>query len=64
LEQVEEGEVRVTGVKSLPPSPTTKVGITLPGGFQAEWHIWLCGLDIEEKIKMTEDQIRYAIIHL
>ena len=61
MEQVGEECVRVTGVKGLPPPPTTKVGITLPGGFQAEWHIWLCGLDIEEKCKITEDQIRYAI---
>ena len=61
MEQVGEDLVRVTGVKGLPPPPTTKVGITLPGGFQAEWHFWLCGLDIEEKIKITEDQIRHAI---
>ncbi|KIW00531.1 uncharacterized protein PV09_07889 [Verruconis gallopava] len=61
MEQVGEECVRVTGVKGLPPPPTTKVGITLPGGFQAEWHIWLCGLDIEEKCKITEDQIRYAM---
>lgn len=61
MEQTGEECVRVTGVKGLPPPPTTKVGITLPGGFQAEWHIWLCGLDIEEKCKITEDQIRYAI---
>jgi hypothetical protein len=61
MEQIAEDVVRVTGVKGLPPPPTTKVGITLPGGWQAEWHIWLCGLDIEEKCKITEDQIRYAI---
>jgi hypothetical protein len=61
MEQIGEDHVRVTGVKGLPPPPTTKVGITLPGGFQAEWHIWLCGLDIEEKCKITENQIRYAI---
>jgi hypothetical protein len=61
MEQISEECVRVTGIKGLPPPPTTKVGITLPGGFQAEWHIWLCGLDIEEKCKITEDQIRYTI---
>ena len=61
MHQIGEELVRVTGVKGLPPPPTTKVGITLPGGFQAEWHIWMCGLDIEEKCKVTENQIRYAI---
>lgn len=61
MDQIGEELVRVTGVKGLPPPPTTKVGITLPGGFQAEWHIWLCGLDIEEKIQITKDQILYTI---
>jgi hypothetical protein len=61
MDQIGEELVRVTGVKGLPPPATTKVGITLPGGFQAEWHIWLCGLDIEEKIQITKDQILYTI---
>ncbi|KAI1876982.1 hypothetical protein JX265_000246 [Neoarthrinium moseri] len=61
LEQVGEDKVRITGVKGMPPPPTTKVGITAPAGFQAEWHIYMCGLDIEEKCKITEDQVRYAI---
>ncbi|KAJ4358377.1 uncharacterized protein N0V89_002959 [Didymosphaeria variabile] len=61
MEQIGDELVRVTGVKGLPPPPTTKVGITLPGGFQAEWHIWLCGLDINEKIQITKDQILYTI---
>jgi hypothetical protein len=33
MEQIEEDLVRVTGVKGLPPPPTTKVGITAPAGF-------------------------------
>jgi hypothetical protein len=61
MEQVGEDAVRVTGIKGLPPPPTTKVGITAPAGFQAEWHIYYVGLDIEEKCRVTEDQIRYAI---
>lgn len=61
MEQVGPELVRVTGIRGLPPPPTTKVGITLPGGFQAEWHIWMCGLDIDEKCQITENQIRYAI---
>lgn len=61
MTQLSTDVVRVTGVRGLPPPPTTKVGITLPGGFQAEWHIWLCGLDLAEKIQMTKDQILYTI---
>ena len=60
MEQIDEELVRVTGVKGLPPPPTTKVGITAPAGFQCEWHFYICGLDIEEKCKITEDQIRYG----
>lgn len=61
MEQISEEVIRVTGVKGLPPPPTTKVGIAAPAGFQCEWHMFMCGLDIEEKCKITEDQIRDAI---
>ncbi|ORY15753.1 hypothetical protein BCR34DRAFT_558493 [Clohesyomyces aquaticus] len=61
MEQIGEDLVRVTGIKGLPPPPTTKVGITAPAGFQCEWHFYVCGLDIEEKCKITEDQIRDAM---
>lgn len=58
MEQVGENQVHVYGVKGTPPPPTTKIGITGFAGWQAEYHIYLCGLDIEEKCKMIEDQIR------
>ncbi|KAL4812518.1 hypothetical protein BDW67DRAFT_178657 [Aspergillus spinulosporus] len=61
MEQVGEDQVRVTGVKGLPPPPTAKVGITAPAGYQAEYHVYLVGLDIEEKAKFTEDQIRESL---
>lgn len=35
--------------------------ITAPAGFQAEYHIYLVGLDIEEKAQWTEDQIRESL---
>lgn len=56
LEQVGENAVKVSGVQGLPPPPTTKVGITAKGGYQAEFHFFLTGLDIEEKAKMIERQ--------
>lgn len=45
----------------MPPPPTTKVGITAPAGYQAEFHCFIVGLDIEEKCRWTEEQTRYAI---
>lgn len=55
---VQEGpnRVRVLGVRGLPPPPTTKIGITAWGGYKAEFHFWLTGLDIAEKVEMVEKQ--------
>jgi hypothetical protein len=61
FEQRGTNRVSVTGVKSVPPPPTTKVGITARGGFQAEVHWFLVGLDIQEKARMLEMQIRHAL---
>jgi hypothetical protein len=61
FEQVGEDRVKVSGVKGLPPPPTTKVGLTGFAGWQAEYHVYLCGLHIEEKCKWTEEQIRYEL---
>lgn len=51
----------VSNVGYLKPPPTTKVGITASGGFQAEAHYFLCGLDMEEKARLLENQIRAAL---
>ncbi|KXJ85752.1 hypothetical protein Micbo1qcDRAFT_102987, partial [Microdochium bolleyi] len=61
IEQVGEDHVRVSGVRGLPPPPTTKVGITGLAGWQAEYHVYLVGLNIEEKCRWTEEQIRYEL---
>ncbi|ERS97503.1 hypothetical protein HMPREF1624_05671 [Sporothrix schenckii ATCC 58251] len=58
LVQVGQNEVHVSGVKGLPPPPTTKVGITAKGGMQAEFHFYLTGLDIAEKAAMIERQTK------
>jgi hypothetical protein len=39
----------------------TVLRITAPAGYQAEYHIYLVGLDIEEKARWTEEQIRESI---
>ncbi|CAN9245752.1 unnamed protein product [Alternaria alternata] len=61
IEQIGEDQVKVSGVKGLPPPPTTKVGLTGFAGWQAEYHIYLVGLHIEEKCKWIEEQIRYEL---
>ncbi|KFY65081.1 hypothetical protein V496_02826 [Pseudogymnoascus sp. VKM F-4515 (FW-2607)] len=57
MEQLGEDRVLIKGVKGLPPPPTTKIGITATAGYQAEYHVYLVGLDIEEKAAFTEAQI-------
>ncbi|KAL1890216.1 hypothetical protein Sste5346_008370 [Sporothrix stenoceras] len=56
LVQEAADRVRIEGVQGLPPPPTTKVGITAQGGWQAEFHYFLTGLDIQEKVQMVEAQ--------
>ncbi|KAF4466717.1 duf1446 domain-containing protein [Fusarium albosuccineum] len=58
LEQVGKNAVRVSGIKGLLAPPTTKVGITAKGGWQAEFHFYLTGLDIPEKAAMIERQTK------
>lgn len=61
IDQVDEDRVRVSGVKGLPPPPTTKVGITGFAGWQAEYHIFFSGLGVPEKCRWTEEQIKYEL---
>ncbi|KAK3705251.1 hypothetical protein LTR37_013412 [Vermiconidia calcicola] len=61
MEQLGEDEVKISGIKGLAPPDTTKVGISGFAGWQAEYHIYLCGLDIDEKCQMAEDQIKYEL---
>ncbi|KAH8681789.1 hypothetical protein BX600DRAFT_521096 [Xylariales sp. PMI_506] len=61
IEQVGEDRVKVSGVRGLPPPPTTKVGITGFAGWQAEYHIYFCGLNIEEKCQWAKEQILYEL---
>ncbi|KAH8807497.1 hypothetical protein F5884DRAFT_880589 [Xylogone sp. PMI_703] len=61
FENLSMDRVAVRGVQALPPPRTTKVGITASGGFQAEVHYFIVGLDAKEKAKMLEEQIRYIL---
>ncbi|KAL4928649.1 DUF1446-domain-containing protein [Aspergillus undulatus] len=61
FEQLSTNRVALHGVRSAPPPPTTKVGITARGGCQAEAVWFLVGLDIDAKARMLEAQIRYLL---
>jgi hypothetical protein len=63
IQVVDDGpdRVRVTGVAGLPPPPTTKIGITARGGWQAEVHFFLTGLDIAEKFELVKRQTLESI---
>ncbi|KAL4735252.1 hypothetical protein BDV11DRAFT_208657 [Aspergillus similis] len=62
FEQIGTNRVTLHGVRSAPPPPTTKVGITARGGFQAEASWFLVGLDIDDKARMLEAQIRRLLL--
>lgn len=61
FEQRGTNRVAVHGVRSAPPPPTTKVGITARGGFQAEVWWFLAGLDVDAKARMLEAQVRRVL---
>ncbi|TKX19900.1 hypothetical protein C1H76_8098 [Elsinoe australis] len=61
FEQLGPNRVAVRGVKGDLPPPTTKVGLTAKGGYQAEVHWFMTGLDIEQKAKMMEAQARHGL---
>ncbi|KAK5173983.1 uncharacterized protein LTR77_001062 [Saxophila tyrrhenica] len=53
--------VRMSAVTGLPPPPTTKAGVTAHGGWKVELNWGLVGLDLEEKKKMYEVQLRHSL---
>ncbi|KAK1078249.1 hypothetical protein LTR33_007396 [Friedmanniomyces endolithicus] len=59
--QLSPTRVALHGVDADLPPPTTKTGLTAPGGYQAEVHWYPCGLDIGAKIRMLESQIRLLL---
>lgn len=61
FEQLGPNRVALHGVQPLPPPPTTKVGITARGGFQAEASYYMTGLNVAEKARMTEAQLRNGL---
>ena len=56
LTDVGPDRVQVSGARGHPTPRRPKVGLTAFGGFQAEFHYYLVGLDLEEKAEWTEKQ--------
>lgn len=63
LEVIQEApdRVRVSGFKGLPPPETLKVAVQAYAGYQAEILIYAIGLDIEEKTRSFEEQVRRSL---
>lgn len=59
--QLGPDRVALTGIQALPSPPTTKIGLTAPGGYQAEIHYFLTGLDVAAKAAMLEAQARHNL---
>ncbi|KAF2495864.1 DUF1446-domain-containing protein, partial [Lophium mytilinum] len=58
--EIGKNRVRLSGITGLPPPSTTKCGLTAFGGYKAEIHWALVGLDIEEKVKMLDIQMKHS----
>lgn len=59
LTQVAKDWVELSGVTEKSPPATAKAGTTASGGYTAELHWALVGLDIEERVKMAEILTKY-----
>ena len=61
LRQDGPDRVRVSGVRGLPPPPTTKVSLNLVGGYRNSMAFLLTGLDIEAKADLVRRQLAPAL---
>ncbi|KIW00488.1 uncharacterized protein PV09_08009 [Verruconis gallopava] len=59
--KIGKDRVRMSGVTGLPPPATTKAGVTALGGYRVEMNWALVGLDINEKKKLFEVQLRHSL---
>lgn len=54
LSEAGPDRVRITGVRGVPPPPTTKVALNYQGGWRSTTTLYLTGLDIEAKADLAE----------
>ena len=57
LEEIGKNRVRLSGIRGTAPPPTSKLGICVFGGWQAELSAYCAGLDTDGKIALMKDQI-------
>ena len=57
LEEVGKNRVALSGIKGIPPPPTTKLAVCLLGGYQAELSGYAAGPDIEFKFDLFRRQV-------
>lgn len=60
LVEIAPNRVRLSGITGKPPPATTKCGLTAFGGYQAEIHWAMVGIDIPDKMRLLESQLRHA----
>ncbi|WP_159084742.1 acyclic terpene utilization AtuA family protein [Dongshaea marina] len=56
IESQGDNRVEVCGIKGIAPPNTAKIGISTIGGYAAEMHWYMTGLDIKEKVALFRDQ--------
>jgi hypothetical protein len=58
IHEISKNRVHVSGVRGLPPPPTTKLAVFYRGGYQSEILINACGYATDHKWAIQEAQIR------
>ncbi|KAK7701769.1 hypothetical protein SLS57_011609 [Botryosphaeria dothidea] len=61
VEGVGKDRVRVSGIKGLPPPPTTKLAIFYKGGYECQLLINAAGYGWKEKCDLFEKQVRFQM---
>ncbi|KAL2816026.1 DUF1446-domain-containing protein [Aspergillus cavernicola] len=61
VENEGQDRVRVSGIKGMPPPPTTKVAVFYQGGYEAEMLLNATGYATSEKWDLLEKQVRYFL---
>ena len=61
LQRVGPNRVELSGIKGLPPPPTTKLAVFYRGGYESQVLLNATGYGTSEKYRLTEMQIRFAL---
>ena len=61
IQNVGPNRVGMSGIKGLPPPPTTKLAVFYRGGYESQVLLNATGYGTPEKYKLTEIQIRFAL---